>query len=68
VGVSLDAGYIEVAEQNLTNAPWVAPERYARRLQLTQLSEARYHVLDAEPGEVEDERSGEVLGWVYPLP
>jgi hypothetical protein len=25
-------------------------------------------VLDAEPGEVEDERSGEVLGWVYPLP
>ena len=68
VGVSLEAGYIEVAEQNLTNAPWAAPERYARRLQLTQLSEGRYQVLDVTPGEVADERSGEVLGWVYPLP
>jgi hypothetical protein len=62
VEVNLTEGYLSLAEQNLSNAPWEQPKRYARRAQLFKVG-GRYRVIDAPLGRHTSE-GGEVWGWV----
>jgi CHAP domain len=71
VGVNLNKGYIDVAEENYNNKPWVAPKEYARRL-VVELKDAKYTVYDInysefKPGNKENqEKADMILGWINP--
>ena len=71
VGVNLNKGYIDVAEENYDNKPWSVPNKYARRLAI-ELKEGKYTVydinfLDFKTGKKENlEKSEMIVGWVDP--
>lgn len=67
VGVNLNKGYIELAEQNYDNKRWGNPRRYARRISLT-LKDGVYTVYDVKTNKFDPYKSYEstnkIIGWV----
>ena len=66
VGVDLAHGWVNVAEQNYNNLPWVKPNQYARQLRLFNVG-GRYHIEDVASDKISNPAGGLISGWVYPL-
>ncbi|QLQ31337.1 MAG: CHAP domain-containing protein [Candidatus Thiothrix singaporensis] len=65
VGVDLQHGLVNVAEQNYNNLPWTKPNQYARQLRLFNIG-GRYHLEDVASDKVNNPVGGLVSGWIYP--
>ena len=65
VGVDLQHGWVNVAEQNYNNLPWAQPNRYARQLRLFEVG-GRYHIADVASDKTRNPVGGLVSGWIYP--
>ena len=65
VGVDLAHGWVNVAEQNYNNLPWVKPKQYARQLRLFNVG-GRYHIEDVASDKIQNPMGGLISGWVYP--
>ncbi|HRJ53553.1 MAG TPA: CHAP domain-containing protein [Candidatus Thiothrix moscowensis] len=65
VGVDLQHGWVNVAEQNYNNLPWAQPNRYARQLRLFEVG-GRYHIADVASDKTRNPAGGLVSGWIYP--
>ena len=66
VGVDLAHGWVNVAEQNYNNLPWVKPNQYARQLRLFNVG-GRYHIEDVASDKISNPAGGLISGWIYPL-
>lgn len=65
VGVDLQHGWVNVAEQNYNNLPWAQPNQYARQLRLFEVG-GRYHIADVASDKTRNPAGGLVSGWIYP--
>lgn len=65
VGVDLAHGWVNVAEQNYNNLPWVKPNQYARQLRLFSVG-GRYHIEDVASDKISNPAGGLISGWIYP--
>ncbi|MEZ5453330.1 MAG: CHAP domain-containing protein [Thiothrix sp.] len=65
VGVDLQHGWVNVAEQNYNNLPWAKPNQYARQLRLFDVG-GRYHLEDVASDKTSNPAGGLISGWIYP--
>lgn len=70
VGLNLNSGYVDVAEQNYDNKKWESPHKYSRRISL-ELKNNEYTVYDIpfitfNSSKVNSKEKDMILGWVSP--
>lgn len=65
VGVDLENGVVDVAEQNYNNQPWKHAKKHSRQIQLFSIA-GQYHVLDIDSNKNNNPSGGLISGWIYP--